>query len=123
MEYEYSFNVKSIDPYIEYCKKNNYINISTKKENRIVYHNDNLNHIIARITITQDKTILDFKNVNKKNKDLKISKESIPLDVSDINIAKSIKAVNLNCNPKNNMLHNFTSFIKKRYLSTVFILN
>ena len=44
-EYEYSFKVKSVEPYIEYCKNNNYINNSIIKENRIVYNN-NLKHII-----------------------------------------------------------------------------
>ena len=77
-EYEYSFNVDSIEPYIEYCKKNNYIKKSETNENRIVYHNDTLKHVIARITTT-----LDFKNKNKEDKQLLISTESLPLIIND----------------------------------------
>ena len=59
-EYEDSFKVKSIDPYINYCEENNYIKKSSIKENRIVYHNDNLKHVIARITTKENKKILDL---------------------------------------------------------------
>ena len=38
-EYEYSFKVKSIEPYINYCKNNNYNLIDIIKENRRVYEN------------------------------------------------------------------------------------
>ena len=92
-EYEYSFNVKSIKPYIDYCKINNYTNKLIINENRIVYHNDNLKHVIARITISEDKSVLDFKNINKENKDLKISNESIPLEINNIDIIKSMLEV------------------------------
>ena len=89
-EYEYSFKVKSIDPYINYCEENNYIKKSSIKENRIVYHNNNLKHVIARITTKEDKIILDFKNTNKELNDLKVSNESLPLLVDDINTIKSM---------------------------------
>ena len=93
-EYEYSFKVKDIKPYIEYCKNNNYINKSITKENRIVYENNNLKHIIARITTNDYETILDFKNVNKEQNDLKISTESLPLKIdNNINEIKSILQV------------------------------
>lgn len=61
MEYEYSFEVKSLDKYIEYCEKNNYKKVSQKKEKRIIYRNEN--KTIARITIENDKdALLDFKD-------------------------------------------------------------
>lgn len=61
MEYEYSFEVKSLDKYIEYCKNNNYEEISTKKEIRTIYRNEN--KTMARITIEDDKdAFLDFKD-------------------------------------------------------------
>jgi len=92
-EYEYSFNVKSIKLYIDYCKINNYTNKLIINENRIVYHNDNLKHVIARITISEEKSLLDFKNINKENNDLKISNESIPLEINNIDIIKSMLEV------------------------------
>lgn len=61
MEYEYSFEVKSLDKYIEYCENNNYKKVSQKKEKRIIYRNEN--KTIARITIEDDKdALLDFKD-------------------------------------------------------------
>ena len=93
-EYEYSFKVKDIKPYIEYCENNNYINKSITKENRIVYENNNLKHIIARITTSENKAVLDFKNINKEQNDLKISNESLPLTITNnINEIKSMLEV------------------------------
>lgn len=93
-EYEYSFKVKDINPYIEYCENNNYINKSITKENRIVYENDSLKHVIARITTNNYETILDFKNVNKEQNDLKISNESLSLKIdNNINEIKSMLEV------------------------------
>lgn len=90
-EYEYSIKVKNIEPYIEYCKNNNYINKSITNENRIVYHNDNLKHVIARLTINENDTILDFKNINKEENDLKISNESLPMIVNNnMDVIKSM---------------------------------
>lgn len=61
MEYEYSFEVKSLKKYIEYCEKNNYTKISKTKETRIIYRN--INKTIARITIEDNKrALLDFKD-------------------------------------------------------------
>lgn len=50
MEYEYSFKVSSIKPYIEYCEQNNYEKKSITFQNRIVYENKHSENIIARIT-------------------------------------------------------------------------
>lgn len=88
-EYEYSFKVSDIKPYIEYCENNNYKRESEVTQNRIVYENKHSNDIIARITtkITNGKknTIFDCKNVNKKDRDLKVSSESEPIKVTKSN--------------------------------------
>lgn len=98
-EYERSFKVESIDVYIDYCKKNNYEEEPFVKQNRIVYENSHSDSIIARLTTEEcnNETITKFdcKNVGHKNKDLKISSETIPLIVTDENreIVKSILEV------------------------------
>lgn len=85
-EYEHSFKVESILPYIEYCKKNGYTEIGIVTQNRVVYENKNSNHIIARITTEtigdKERIIFDCKNVGSKQKDLNISKESIPMELT-----------------------------------------
>ena len=89
-EYEYSFKVKSIAPYIDYCINRGYEEIEIVKQNR------NSDHIIARLT-TEEKngekvTIFDCKNVGEKIKSLNISNESLPMQVreGDLEIIKSI---------------------------------
>ena len=95
-EYEYSFKVESIKPYIDYCKKNNYKEISVNKQNRVVYENKNSESIIARLTtkIINDKkeVIFDCKNVGRNDNDLKVSKESLPMKVTKNN-QKQIESV------------------------------
>ena len=92
-EYEYSFKVKSIKPYIDYCISNNYKEISITKENRIVFENKNNENIIARITTNDKNEIsLDFKNVCKNREDLNISKESLPIKFTEDNI-ENIKSI------------------------------
>lgn len=85
-EYEYSFKVLSIKPYIEYCEKNNYKKESITFQNRIVYENKHSENIIARMTTKKKdgkKTILfDCKNVGESHKNLKISDESIPMKIT-----------------------------------------
>ena len=89
-EYEYSFNVLDIQPYLNYCKQNGYILKSIKKQNRKVYECVESRSKIARITIIWDdmgnaETVLDFKNVTKNKDDLKVSNESQTLKVTDEN--------------------------------------
>ena len=47
-EYEYSFYVKEIEPYIQYCEKNDYKKTSEGNQIRELYKNGN--KILARIT-------------------------------------------------------------------------
>lgn len=88
-EYEYSFKVSSIKPYIEYCENNGYEKVSEVTQNRKVYENKHSEDIIARITtkiINRNKnTVFDCKNVNKKDRDLKVSSESVPIKVTKSN--------------------------------------
>ncbi len=85
-EYEYSFKVKSIKPYIEYCEKNNYKLEDITKQNRIVYENRYSEDVIARITTTvkdgKKTCVFDCKNIGKRDKTLKISSESKPIKVT-----------------------------------------
>lgn len=95
-EYEYSFKVSSIKPYIEYCEKNDYKKESEILENRKVYENKYNPNMIARITKTviglKEQIVFDCKNVKKERHDLKESQESIPLvfNQSDYSTIESI---------------------------------
>ncbi len=88
-EYEYSFKVKSIEPFINFCKLNEYEEKQTSIQNRVVYENKNKKTMLARITtdIKNNKktTVLDFKNVDNKNTNFKISNESLPIKVTSKN--------------------------------------
>lgn len=85
-EYEYSFKVDSIKPYIDYCERNSYKK-SINVQNRIVYENIHNRNIIARITKTinndDEITTFDCKNVGETKENLKISRESMPLIVTE----------------------------------------
>ena len=85
-EYEYSFKVQDIRPYIEYCESNKYKLVSSIKQNRLVYENIDNNKILARITEENKRVYIDFKNVDTNDNDLKISHESLPLCINDIDI-------------------------------------
>jgi hypothetical protein len=99
IEYEYSFKVESVKPYIEYCENNGYALTSKTYQNRVVYENKHNDKIIARITKTksngEEKEVFDCKNVGTEHKDLKISNESIPMTITNENrgIIKSILEV------------------------------
>ena len=87
MEYEYSFKVKDLTKYLDYCKKNNYQLEEETNQERILYRN--ANKTIARITtkIKDNKanTYLDFKDENDSDEILKVSRETIPLKVTKNN--------------------------------------
>ncbi len=87
MEYEYSFKVKDLTKYLDYCKKNNYRLEEETNQERILYRN--ANKTIARITTkikdNKAKTSLDFKDENDSDEILKVSRETIPLRVTKNN--------------------------------------
>lgn len=85
-EYEYSFKVKDIKPYIKYCKDEGYEYMSESKQIRELYRSSKT---LARITINKldghEETYLDFKDDNNSNDVLKISRETIPLRIEEYN--------------------------------------
>lgn len=95
-EYEYSLKARAVEPFLEYCKKNNYEATPAVRQNRKVYENKFNKHIIARLTTEEIKgeeiTFFDSKNVGQENDNLKISSESEPLKINkeDIETIKSI---------------------------------
>ena len=92
MEYEYSFKVESIEKYIDYCNSNDYKLIDKVKQTRTLYRNSN--KTMARITINEyennTKMFLDFKEDNLTDDILKIRKESLPLEFSNMESINSI---------------------------------
>ena len=94
LEYEYSFKVKDIEPYIDYCVSNNYIKTLDNEQNRKLYINDS--GIMARLTTElngdNETVYLDFKTDNDSNELLKKSLESIPMVVDNSN-EKSVLSI------------------------------
>lgn len=89
MEYEYSFNVKNIKNYTEYCKKNDYEFVEENHQTRIIYRNNN--GTIGRITIKNKKNIfLDFKE-DKLTDDVLIERKETPhIEINDLHSAEEI---------------------------------
>ena len=83
-EYEYSFKVTDIKPYIDYCENENYVKKEESSQIRVLYRNTN--NTMARITTKEKngvkRTFLDFKDDNSAREVLKISRETIPLEVT-----------------------------------------
>ena len=79
-EYEYSFNVDNIGPFVDYCESNGYQKISVENQNRVVYQNQQMQNLIARITTTENggqrRVVFDCKYIQQSDNDLKVSKES-----------------------------------------------
>lgn len=86
-EYEYSFKVKEIKPFIDYCINNNYELKKEYEQTRILYKNGG--KVMARITknIYKDEKIeiLNFKDDNLSDSVLKVSRESKDLVITDEN--------------------------------------
>lgn len=88
VEYEYSFKVKDLKKYIQYCEENGYRQISASHQTRKLYTNKN--QILARITTdiskNKEEIILDFKDENDSPNILKSSRESKPLVITKKNM-------------------------------------
>lgn len=86
-EYEYSFKVKDIKPFVNYCESNNYDLVNEYEQIRTLYKNGG--KVMARITKNtyQDNIseILNFKDDNISDSDLKVSRESKDLIITDDN--------------------------------------
>lgn len=87
VEYEYSFKVKEIKPFVDYCVSNEFEFVSKNTQTRILYRN--VNKTLARLTTKNDNgvesTVLDFKDDNLDTEVLSVSRETIPLEVTDGN--------------------------------------
>ena len=86
-EYEYSFKVKDIKEFIQYCVLNEYEKKEEYLQTRILYKNGG--PVMARITenIYNDyvQKVLNFKDDNLNDKTLKISRETKDLVINDDN--------------------------------------
>ena len=80
-EYEYSFKVKSLKAYYEYCDNNGFTLVSDNNQTRDLYIGKE--NILARITKTSDNIILDFKHGDNSSEILHIRKEYIPLEINE----------------------------------------
>lgn len=92
-EYEYTFQVKDLKPYFNFCENNGFKLKSKFKQTRTIYRNPN--KTMARITINQEnggkKKFLDFKEDNLvKGAVLKELNESLPIEFTDDNAVNSI---------------------------------
>ena len=91
-EYEYSFKVKNIKPYIDYCENNNYELVEENKQVRTLYKKED--KTMARITSKEKdgniKLFLDFKEDLLSDEDLIERKESKALEFSDLDSVESI---------------------------------
>lgn len=91
-EYEYSFKVESLDPYLKYCLENKYKLIEDTKQTRLLCRNDN--KTLARITIKESNGVvikqLDFKDDIESDDILIERRESMPIEFEDENAVDSI---------------------------------
>ncbi len=89
MEYEYSFNVKSIRKYVNYCVENGYKFIEKNNQIRTIYRKNN--GTMARITIKNKKKIfLDFKEDKLTGETLIQRKETPMIQISKLSDAEEI---------------------------------
>ncbi|MFV0250087.1 MAG: hypothetical protein ACK5HP_03540 [Bacilli bacterium] len=82
-EYKYSFKVKTLDPFIQYCEKNNYEKIEESKQIRKLFKKED--KTMARITIKEkngsSKKLFDFKDDNMSDEVLIVRRESLPINL------------------------------------------
>jgi len=100
-EYEYSFKVKNIKDFLDYCVNNNYKKQKEYFQTRTLYKNGGA--VMARITENEyeekSEKILNFKDDNLNDKILKTSRESKDLIITNDNeefVMSLIEILNLN---------------------------
>lgn len=100
-EYEYSFKVKNIKDFLDYCENNNYKKQKEYFQTRTLYKNGGA--VMARITENEyeekSEKILNFKDDNLNDKILKTSRESKDLIITNDNeefVMSLIEILNLN---------------------------
>ena len=114
IEYEYSYEVKNLAPYIDYCKANGFKLVEQYKQQRTIYRNKN--KTMARITINENDGIiskqLDFKEDNLTDEILSQKRESIPLSYTDDKAVDSILDF-LGYSKDNTLIRNRYVYIKE----------
>lgn len=92
LENEYSFQVKDLKPYIDYCLNNNYELTESSNQTRVIYRNTN--KTIARITTKETNGLttkyLDFKDDILSNDILITRRETLPIEITDEEAINSI---------------------------------
>lgn len=87
VEYEYSYKVKNIVPFLNYCEENGYIKKKENMQTRVLFTNGR--GMLAKMTTTfQDgKEVVDFnlKDEGNLEQTLNLCRESPKLIVSDTN--------------------------------------
>ncbi|MDD3340846.1 MAG: hypothetical protein PHN72_01400 [Bacilli bacterium] len=91
-EYEYSFKVTDIEPFIEYCIKNEYEKVEETKQTRVLYKKPD--KTMARVTTkeknNQSTTFLDFKEDGLSDNVLGINRETGMLKVENMDVVEDI---------------------------------
>ena len=91
-EYECSFETKDLSPFINYCRENNYKQISKTKQTRTIYRHKN--KTMARITIEKANNKitkkLDFKEDKLLDELFIERRESLPLEFNNDKTINSI---------------------------------
>ena len=86
-EYEHSFKVTSIKPFIEFCEEFGFKQVSVSSQNRKVYQSVYNPHLISRLTTEKEgnklNTYFDFKLAGNEIEGKKLSQESETLVVTD----------------------------------------
>lgn len=84
-EYEYSFKVCDLTPYLNYCEEKGFILKENTSQIRVLYRNPNktMARITTKIKNNKKKIFLDFKDDNQSDETLKLSRETIPLEITD----------------------------------------
>lgn len=93
-EYEYSFEVKDLQPFINFCKNNDYEFVEEHKQQRTIFRDKDRTYM-ARITVNEKNGVitkeLDFKEDKLiEGQILGERKESLPLKYTDDNVINSI---------------------------------
>lgn len=91
-EYEYSYNVKSLNKILSFCENNNFKFLEKSEQERTIYRNDN--KTMARITKNVINGVLryelDFKEDNYTQDLIKNLRESESLEFSNVSAVYSI---------------------------------
>lgn len=87
IEYEYSFKVKDISPYIKYCSDNDYKKEKENFQTRELYTNSNqvLARVTTQITDEKEEVLINFKDQNETENVLKTSRETPALKITNEN--------------------------------------